>query len=457
VESSIKNLSDRDYHSYYNNIHSSAIWHQLASVVRDEGIELLSFGYGGEQSFVEHLENGSIDLLIANVPPEAPGLQGLLLKMMQVPARVSLHPGLPEEFSTLSENDLHEIRSYFAVLSRVNFLNGLRRLAGLEHEPCRAVSTTGIFHPASDRFFESADEYASWLRQTERWAEQAPVAGIIMHYTLLAEANHADVDALVEVLSEAGIVPFCIFFDSEAAMMQENRYPWHRLFTSGKLRPDVVLNFLLGRLISTPEERHILQDLDVPVIQLIRNFMLSPDEWRDDPVGISAMTLTHSLVQPEMFGAIDPIMVAGTHRNPGDSLTVRTTVRIGERIAMLVRRVKRYAALRHTPNGEKRVAIMLHNNPCKGVESTIGMAAGLDTFESLLRLLRRMQSEGYDTGELPESSKALLDMIVERKALLEFRWTTADEIMRKGGVLHAMQEESTASGSTGSMPVYVSG
>lgn len=56
--------------AYYNNIHSSAIWHQLASVVRPEGIELLSFGFGGEEPFVEHLDNGAIDVLLANVPPE---------------------------------------------------------------------------------------------------------------------------------------------------------------------------------------------------------------------------------------------------------------------------------------------------------------------------------------------------------------------------------------------------
>lgn len=427
--------------AYYNNIHSSAIWHQLAAVVRGEGIELLSFGFGGEQAFVELLENGSIDLLLANVPPEAPGLQGLLPKMMQVPGRVALHPGLPESFSTVDDAELRTLRDYFGVLSRENYLNGLRRIAGLDHEPCRVVSTTGIFHPASDRFFESADEYATWLRKTGRWSENAPVAGIIMHYNLLAEANHADVDALVEALSESGIVPFCVFFDSEASMMQENRYPWHRLFTSGELRPDVVLNFLLGRLIATPEERHILKDLDVPVIQLIRNFMLSPEEWLADPVGISAMSLTHSLVQPEMFGAIDPVMVSGMIRKPGDPFTLRTAVPIDERIAMIARRVRRWARLRHAPNAEKRVAVMLHNNPCKGVESTIGMAAGLDTFESLLSLLRRMQREGYDTGELPESGKALLDLIQDRKALLEFRWTTADEIMRKGGVLHAMHEE----------------
>ncbi len=427
--------------AYYNNIHSSAIWHQLASVVRPEGIELLSFGFGGEEPFVEHLDNGAIDVLLANVPPEAPGLQGVLPKMMRVPVRVALHPGLPESFSTVSDGEQQTLREYFGVLSKENFHNGLRRLAGLVHEPCRPACTTGIYHPDSGSFFETAADYAGWLRSTDRFSGKAPVAGIIMHYTLLAEGNHADVDALIAALSAAGVIPFCVFCDSEAATLQRDRYPWHRLFSSGELPPDIILNFLLGRLISTTEDRRVLQDLDVPVIQLIRNFMLSPEEWLDDPVGISAMTLTHSLVQPEMFGAIDPVMVSGTVRNPGDPPMVRTAVPVADRIGMVVKRVKRWARLRHAPNGEKRIALILHNNPCKGVESTIGMAAGLDTFESLLLLLRRMRHEGYDVGELPESGKDLLAMIHDRKALLEFRWTTADGILRKGGVLHAVNRE----------------
>jgi len=81
--------------AYYNNTHSSAIWHQLAAVVRDEGIELLSFGFGGEGDFVELLDNGKVDVLLASVQPEAPGLQALLPRMMQVPIRIALHPGFP--------------------------------------------------------------------------------------------------------------------------------------------------------------------------------------------------------------------------------------------------------------------------------------------------------------------------------------------------------------------------
>jgi len=427
--------------AYYNNTHSSAIWHQLAAVVRDEGIELLSFGFGGEGDFVELLDNGKVDVLLASVQPEAPGLQALLPRMMQVPIRIALHPGLPESFSTHPETELQALREYFGVLSKENFLNGLRRIAGFSYESWRPVSTTGIYHPESDSFFDSADAYVLWLQETDRFPCKAPVAGIIMHYSLLAEGNHADVDALIGALTKAGVIPFCVFCDSEAVALGDDRYPWRRLFSSGELCPDIILNFLLGRLIGSTGERNVLQELDVPVVQLIRNFMLSPEEWLDDPVGISAMTLTHSLVQPEMFGAIDPIMVAGTLHNPGDPMMVRTSVPIDERISMLVKRVKRWAYLRHAKNSEKRIAIMLHNNPCKGVESTIGMAAGLDTFESVLLVLRRMQAEGYDVGALPESGRELLGMIIDRKALLEFRWTTVDEIMRKGGVLHAMQRE----------------
>jgi len=99
--------------AYYNNTHSSAIWHQLAAVVRDEGIELLSFGFGGEGDFVELLDNGKVDVLLASVQPEAPGLQALLPRMMQVPIRIALHPGLPESFSTHPETELQALREYF--------------------------------------------------------------------------------------------------------------------------------------------------------------------------------------------------------------------------------------------------------------------------------------------------------------------------------------------------------
>jgi len=45
-----------------------------------------------------------------------------------------------------------------------------------------------------------------------------------------------------------------------------------------------------------------------------------------------------------------------------------------------------------------------------------------------------MKEAGYAVDP-PENGKELIDTIMERKAISEFRWTTVDEIVKKGGVL----------------------
>lgn len=430
--------------AFFNNIHSSSIWHRLAAPLREEGVRLLPFGFGEHDAFVERIASGEIDILITSVSGEMPGFRELYETMLRVPVRVGLDAGLPEQFSTCSAAELERLRGYFSVLSKENFHNGLRRLAGLEHLPCKEVRTSGIFHPDAGRMFGSVQEYLAWLEDEGRFSPAAPVAGVIMHYNQLAEDNHADIDALLAALEAAGLVPYCVFCNTAEELPggePEERYAWFRYFRRGGLRPDIVLNCLAGRLILSPEDRTVLQELDVPFMQLVRNFNFSPEEWLKDPVGISSMSLTHSLVQPEMFGAVDPVMYSASVRDPGDPPSIFTAVPIPERVAMAARRAKRWAALRRMENADKRVAVILHNNPCKGFESTVGMAVGLDTFESLLLLLRRMRDEGYRVGELPETGRELLDTILERKALLEFRWTTVDEIVRKGGMLHAVSHE----------------
>ncbi|MFQ9492521.1 MAG: cobaltochelatase subunit CobN, partial [Bilophila wadsworthia] len=50
------------------------------------------------------------------------------------------------------------------------------------------------------------------------------------------------------------------------------------------------------------------------------------------------------------------------------------------------------------------------------------------------RILRAMRQAGYAV-DVPESGAALIETIMERKAISEFRWTTVQEIEAKGGVL----------------------
>ena len=132
---------------------------------------------------------------------------------------------------------------------------------------------------------------------------------------------------------------------------------------------------------------------------------------------------------------IEPTMAAGDRT---DALGDRHFLPNTERIEKIVRRLKRWLTLRNKPAGRKKITFVLHNYPCKGLEANIGLAVGLETFQSLARVLSAMKESGYDVGLAPLDGQALLDLILEKKAVSEFRWTTVDEILRKGGALYLM-------------------
>ncbi|MBC7325645.1 MAG: cobaltochelatase subunit CobN, partial [Moorella sp. (in: Bacteria)] len=106
----------------------------------------------------------------------------------------------------------------------------------------------------------------------------------------------------------------------------------------------------------------------------------------------------------------------------------------------VVERVARWVSLARKPPAERKVAFILHNNPCASVEATVGGGANLDTLESVARILQRMKEAGYQVNP-PASGKELIDTIMDRKAVSEFRWTTTDEIIRKGGAIKLMPGE----------------
>ena len=251
-------------------------------------------------------------------------------------------------------------------------------------------------------------------------------------------------DAVILALESHGLSPICVFCAGaeDAASADPKGPPWLRLFRQ-TAKIEVLLSFMAGRLLRRTDQVHLLRELDVPIIQMLRAHGQTPDQWREDPRGLPGMTTVFSLAQPETFGAATPIMIAGTEPpRPGEPMHGwRTFIPIADRVHTLCHRVRRWVRLRRLPNRDKRVTIVLHNNPCKGVEATVGMAVGLDTFDSLARLLRHLVDADYEVGDAPATGMEILETIMERKAVAEFRWTTVEEIVAKGGDLYRMDRE----------------
>ena len=87
------------------------------------------------------------------------------------------------------------------------------------------------------------------------------------------------------------------------------------------------------------------------------------------------------------------------------------------------------------------MVFVLHKNECAGLEASLGGAAGLDSGESIVRILRQMADNGYQIKDIPESGETLMQTFLQRKAIAEFRWTTVDEIVDKGGHLALLDNE----------------
>ncbi|MDR2349877.1 MAG: cobaltochelatase subunit CobN, partial [Deltaproteobacteria bacterium] len=183
----------------------------------------------------------------------------------------------------------------------------------------------------------------------------------------------------------------------------------------------------------------LFRKLNVPVIQPVVSYRQSLGEWEKNPAGV-AMELSWSVTMPEFEGAVMPMFVGGTEKALG-ALGGKSPRRPHpERVAKLARRTAAWARLSLKDVSERKVAFVVHNAPCASVEATVGIASRLDTFASLKNVLAKMKEAGYKV-DVPENGEDVIKDIMEHKAISDFRWTTVQEIVGKGGALKLLPGE----------------
>ena len=221
----------------------------------------------------------------------------------------------------------------------------------------------------------------------------------------------------------------------------------------GRTRIDALINlhfFFLGRETGADasetgvatQTTAFFKTLDVPVFKPVVCYSKSIEEWEEDPQGLTT-EVSFGIAMPEFEGSIEPILMACSRKLTDERTDTVFEVReiIAERVNHIADRISRWVRLAAAPPAERKAVFVFHKNECAGLEANVGGAAGLDSGESVVRILRRMQDEGYHVTGIPESGEALMQTILERKAIAEFRWTTVDEIVAKGGHLALLDAE----------------
>lgn len=357
--------------------------------------------------------------------------------------------------STLSPELVATAYRYILNNGQENITNMLRFL--VHHLFDRTIDFTepqemawqGIFHPAHDVVFDDTEAYLTWY---EEYLSSAPDAyvGVLYSRSAWATRNIEIERSLISALEARGVGVLPVFLyplkDPGIGNLGGVEVIERFLVRDGSSLVKGVIkltSFFLGnsrgeiKAADAPAGVGIMRRLNVPLFSPVTSYYKNAEQWLHDPSGLGQQ-VAWSIAMPEFEGVIEP-MVIGASRgiaNPEEEAYEP----IADRITCLADRVKRWLSLRGKPNAGKRVAFILHNNPCVSVEASVGGGAHLDTLQSVADIMRRLQQEGYAV-EPPADGRELIDTIMNRKAISEFRWTTTDEIVSKGGVLAKISKE----------------
>ncbi|MFA5613057.1 MAG: cobaltochelatase subunit CobN [Methanoculleus sp.] len=346
--------------------------------------------------------------------------------------------------STVPLSVVSTVNAYFLYGGAENIQNLIRyvqaEVGGMDvtYDPPQETHWEGAYHPDAGYVFDDADAYLAW------YPSRHPTrVGILLSRTRWANGDFAVEDALIRSLEKYyDVLPvFCFGISDEEIGARSTR--------------DVVEAFFVGRISALIDARaftpprdadtltRTLEGLGVPVFHPLILYHQTETEWRECIDGMRGSNVSWYVAMPEFLGGITmmPIGAAGSRDLAG--IDGEQHVPMDERLERFVDRVRRWIDLAQKPAAGRRVAFILHNKPCASVEASVGAGAHLDTLESVARILEAMHDTGYAV-ECPESGKALIDDIMNRKATSDFRWTSVTEIVLRGGALALIEPEEYA-------------
>ncbi|MGI5979290.1 MAG: cobaltochelatase subunit CobN [Oscillospiraceae bacterium] len=336
----------------------------------------------------------------------------------------------------------NEYYSYGGTENYKNLVRLCAREAGdksVSPDAPKIVPWEGIFHP---------DDGETVYSDAAAYFAKHPKKGRGTIGLLMSRANWIGGDAeceshIIRLLAEKGYDVLPVFTYSWAEPKLGARGPkWaiERYFFDENGAPMIdalvkMTGFFVGGR-SAPDSGETLKRLNCPVFKPLCSVNMRIDDWERDPDG-TLKDVAWSIALPELEGNIEPIFLGGTRE--GGELERREPIL--SRCQKLCDRIEMWVELAKKPNREKRCVFILNNNPCASVEATVGGGAKLDTLESVARILKALKAAGYAVADEPENGKALIDEIMEHKAISDFRWTTVGEIVKKGGALAQVSKE----------------
>ena len=297
------------------------------------------------------------------------------------------------------------------------------------------LPTEGVYHP--DHPGASVEELYATLDDAK------PTVAVWFYESHWTHENTRYVDALVRAIEREGANALPVFCNpvTDSEEQQDAEWVVDAWLTDDAGAPivDAVCSSFMFSLSmaergrdaadeGSDAEEVFLKRLGVPVIQTVTT-MRSRSRYESSDTGVMGFELALSVALPEFDGNVITHPISGKERTDdeaGIGSAPKQHFPIADRVGHAASLAVNWATLRHTPNADKRVAVVLHNYPPS--DDGIGTAFGLDSPESTVNLLDELRTRGYSfDGRFPDSGAELIDALTSQLTL-DDRWVAPEDV-----------------------------
>lgn len=270
-------------------------------------------------------------------------------------------------------------------------------------EPPSPICWAGIYHPGmAKKFMTDLSLYEKAFLQAGR-----PTLGLLFYRDEWIWDDLHYQKAFIEEAERQGLNVIAVFTNGlpdPKLGMPTIREVFEKYFMKeGKPLVDVIVNVMKFSFTTSGSiSIKALEEMGVPVLEAY-SLIAPKEEWEASPEGMNAMEISISVTMPEFDGIIHGMPIAAKHVKEDGEVEY---LPIPERMRAMVSRAGAWARLHRKPNAEKKIAIIFHNYPPKN--SNIGSAYGLDSIESVRRLLGFMKEAGYQVDFIPEDTEGFM-------------------------------------------------
>lgn len=173
-------------------------------------------------------------------------------------------------------------------------------------------------------------------------------------------------------------------------------------------------DFVIGGGTARNEVSDVIQKLNVPVLKGLRVLDLDYLNYTLSSEGLPKNSVHYRVSMPELQGIGQVHLLSLNDNFTVDKKTgvVLFSVKIlDDEIKNIIAKANNWIQLKKKANKDKKIAIIYYNHPPG--RHNIG-ADNLNVPKSLFNILKNLQQQGYDVGELPKDDKALLDILQEK-------------------------------------------